>query len=111
VDGVDTNGFYLPIINNTNAPLEKEDVINDYRYDCPGEMTTNAEKNITIHAGKTATIKTSNGNEISIREDGSIYVKANEITIETDSLQINGKEVATVGAVDSAGQALVSRGW
>lgn len=59
VDGLENNGYYLPIINDTNPPKDKGDVINDYSSTIPGnrvvevggDESLRVEKIMNIEAG------------------------------------------------------------
>lgn len=59
VDGLESNGYYLPIINDTNPPKNKADIINDSYSTIPGNRTIEVggndsltvEKDINIEAG------------------------------------------------------------
>lgn len=60
------------------------------------------------------------GTEVAIKIDGSVKVRARgpvsidsetEIALTAPSVTIAGKQVATVGATDSRGDTLVTKGW
>ncbi|MEA5603716.1 phage baseplate assembly protein V [Nostoc sp. UHCC 0252] len=59
VDGLESNGYYLPIINDTNPPKDKQDIANDYYSTIPGNRTVEVggddslkvESSMNIEAG------------------------------------------------------------
>ncbi|MCW5317941.1 hypothetical protein GTQ43_30485 [Nostoc sp. KVJ3] len=59
VDGLESNGYYLPVINDTNPPKDKEDVVSDYYSTTPGNRTVEVsgddslkvENSMSIEAG------------------------------------------------------------
>jgi len=128
VDGDFLNSWYLPIINDTNPPLGKSSAINDLFDEVAGDrnLTTAGHqdertgKDRIVSVGKTLTLKNDAGASITLSESGDILIAdaagnqislAGSIAFSTASLTVANKQIATVGAVDTRGDALNSRGW
>jgi Type VI secretion system/phage-baseplate injector OB domain len=168
VDGLESNGYYLPIINDTNPPKDKGDVVNDYSSAIPGNRTVEVggdeslkvEKSMNIEVGGNINTTTpdsvnfdsSKGFNVSSERDimmtclnalvlqASTYLRlqagpANYIELGADGtskvsgnwvfnmggstisfvncggMSINGKQIAVVGATDSRGDTLVTKGY
>nr|WP_322686607.1 phage baseplate assembly protein V [Nostoc sp. DedQUE07]MDZ8133228.1 phage baseplate assembly protein V [Nostoc sp. DedQUE07] len=160
VDGLESNGYYLPIINDTNPPKDKEDVVNDYYSSIPGsknvsvsgtntlnvsgELAINSEKSITSTA--TEDVKAYSKRNIFMQalqaitlsaaqyvllqagtwafklySNGTSEMSGGVLTINCggfglaftncSTMSINGKQIATVGATDSRGDTIISKGW
>lgn len=103
IDGDTTNGWYLQCVNQTNPPLAKADPISDHHQRVPGDQS--------INVGSTFTLTVDGGASITVGPGNVVTVSASEILVDTTSFMIKGKQIATVGAVDSQGHALVSKGW
>lgn len=111
IDGVLTNGWYLTVINATNKPLDKEDAAKDFQLESEGRYKVVAENTIELLSNSGATIKIEPSGQIEISTSETIKLLANSIELETNSATINGSAIATVGAIDSRGDVLVSKGW
>ncbi|MGJ3244932.1 MAG: phage baseplate assembly protein V [Elainellaceae cyanobacterium] len=123
-DGDPSDGFYLPLVNNTNPPLDKGDAINDHYEEIPGDrnifvagkFTLKNEAGIKVHGSDDGTysIENASSTKITIQPSGAIEIDASgntfSITNASDAT-IEGKSVATIGAVDTSGDALITRGW
>ncbi|MBE9110314.1 hypothetical protein IQ273_12915 [Nodosilinea sp. LEGE 07298] len=118
-DGVDTNGWYLPCVNDINPPFEKDNPQLDYRYDIEGKHELNITGTSETTVGEAYSLNgasvtiTAGGAMIAIGSGGDITITGGSININGDvaitgSGTINGKEIAVVGAVDSRGDALVN---
>ena len=106
-------GFYVGINNDVNAPLNKENAIDDFFMSIPGI--------INILVGNNAMI-TIRGNLIQV-DCEDVIIDCEDLTINgnltvngkvkfnSNSVDINGSQVATVGAPDSRGDTLTGRGW
>lgn len=117
VDGVDTNGWYLYCVNATNPAIAKEDVLNDFAFEGEGRYRVTAQNTITIEVASGAAIVINANGSVSIMSPTTVTLAANDfvinsdVTINADSVSINGIQVATVGALDSRGDSLTGRGW
>jgi hypothetical protein len=123
IDGDPLNGWYLECVNDTNPVLPKGDPIADFHNVIPGDTDERTDGDRTINVGKSLTLKNDAGASIELAASGDIVLTdsaGNSITLSggisgisfnTDSLQVGSKEIATVDAVDSAGHALVNKGW
>ncbi|MEH1957659.1 hypothetical protein [Nostoc sp.] len=160
VDGLESNAYYLPIINDTNPPKDKEDIVNDYYSSIPGsknvsvngtdtlnvkgEVSVNSEKSIT--STTTEDVKAYSKRNIFMQalqaitlsaaqyvllqagtwafklySNGTSEVTGGVLTIDcggygfrltnVGTMSVNDKPVAVVGAVDSRGDTIVSKGW
>jgi hypothetical protein len=131
LDGDPTIGWYQSVVNATNPPLEKEDPLLDHREKLPGARITTIQKSdqqrieldkITS-TGLSMTLKCDGGAVIKMFEDGTVElsdVAGNKIKLggasgvaitALSNVTINGKSVATIGALDTGGDTLISRGW
>ncbi|BAY23709.1 hypothetical protein NIES2100_35010 [Calothrix sp. NIES-2100] len=88
IDGVETNGFYLSVVNATNPPRSKDSAQNDYSESIPGNrsteingnddltvnktVTTSAAEDITIKAGKSIKFQTDSGAYLELSEAGFV---------------------------------------
>ncbi|MFN6486300.1 MULTISPECIES: phage baseplate assembly protein V [unclassified Nostoc] len=68
VDGLESNACYLPIVNDTNPPKDKEDVVNDYHSAIPGD------KNVSISGADTLNVS----GEVAINSEKSIISTATQ---------------------------------
>jgi hypothetical protein len=68
VDGLESNAYYLPIINDTNPPKDKEDVVNDYYSSIPGS------KNVSVNGTDTLNVS----GEVAINSEKSITSTATQ---------------------------------
>lgn len=99
------------MVNATNPPFAKADPANDDWRRVPGEstlevgrgMTTTVVNSWKVTVGETVTIEGAGG-KIEITASGNINLTC------SGKVRIGGKEVAVVGAVDSAGHPLTSSG-
>lgn len=159
-EGVETNGYYISLMNATNPPRDKESVQDDYSEAIPGnrEVEIGGNDSLTIKGEfSTTTDKSATHNA---EEDFKVEVKRNIIMdalqaltliaaqyvmlkagqwfiklysngtsemgggvltincggyglhfVNTGTMTINGKEVATVGAVDSDNNIIIDKGW
>lgn len=83
-EGVETNGYYLSLINQTNPPRDKESVQDDYSEAIPGNKSIEVGGNLDqiIEGDKAQNIS---GNE-EHRTDGNILIECGQgITLRTDS--------------------------
>jgi hypothetical protein len=95
VDGLPTNGWYICCQNAVNPPLSKEDQVEDHTKFVSKVFYLRSEESILLNVGSVM---------FSISSDSV------EITGATN-VKINGKQVATIGAVDDDGDTLISKGW
>lgn len=167
-EGLETLGFYLQLMNNTNPARDKDDPIKDLSMEVPGARTSSvkqddklivggdtttevggsindsAQKDITfssggdfatsaerdilmsclnaliLHAETYLKLQAGPTNYIELGADGSSKVSgtwtinlsgATLNFVNASSITINGKQVATVGAVDSDGDVITQKGW
>ena len=165
-EGIETNGYYLNLVNDTNPPLDKSSNQKDYYESIPGNkdstisgdetkeiggdldetisgnttQTTSGNEehrtdgNIIIEGGQSITLKTDSGSSITLSAAGYVEIVdalgrrirlggAGGINnqwdlagypltvVNSSSFTINGKEVAVVGATDSRGDTVVTRGY
>ncbi|AVH67027.1 phage baseplate assembly protein V [Nostoc sp. 'Peltigera membranacea cyanobiont' N6] len=160
VDGLESNAYYLPIINDTNPPKDKEDIVNDYYSSIPGSKNVSVSGTDTLNVSGEIAISSEKSITSTATEDVKAYSKRNifmqalqAITlsaaqyvllqagtwfvklysngtsemgggvltvncggfginfVSTGTMSINGKQIATVGAVDSRGDTIVNKGW
>ncbi|MEA5447577.1 hypothetical protein VB780_03285 [Leptolyngbya sp. CCNP1308] len=120
-DGIDTNGWYLPCVNDINPPFEKDNPQLDYRYDIEGKHQLNIAAASETTVGESYSLDagsitiTAGGSTISISSGGDITITGDSISINGDvtitgSASINGKDITVVGGVDSDGDTIVSSG-
>lgn len=83
-DGIETNGWYLSVMNDTNPSRDKQDAIKDLSEEIPGN------KDVSIKGDKTEAVEGSvetsiEGNE-DHRTEGDIVVECGKaLTLKTDS--------------------------
>lgn len=81
VDGNESNAYYLPVVNDTNPPANKADVVNDYAETIPGERvvtvrkddTQNIEGVLTTNAGD---IGVNSEKDVTTELKGNFFVNA-----------------------------------
>lgn len=73
---------------------------------------------VNLSTGASCTISNGGGASIQLQSNGAIVIACTRLTVQASSVTNNvgsftlgGKEAATLDAVDSAGELLVSRGW
>lgn len=112
IDGIETNQFYLHCVNDTNPPHDKPSSRDDLHSSVPGSQV--------VDVGETLTLKNKAGASITLEKEGDVVIEdasGNKITLSggisfnTGSLQVGDKEITTLGAKDSEGNTLVTRGW
>ncbi|BAY64989.1 hypothetical protein NIES22_50900 [Calothrix brevissima NIES-22] len=83
-EGVETNGYYLSLINQTNPPRDKESAQDDYSEAIPGNKVVEVGGNLDeVISGDTT--QSTSGNE-EHRTDGNILIECGQaITLRTDS--------------------------
>lgn len=92
IDDNPHKGCYLGlIVNNQNKPV-------------------GPDSDLTLLLGGTRIAVKLDGTVV-IEAQGKVSITAPEIAFSTQLATIGGKDIATVGAVDSAGHTLVQRGW
>jgi hypothetical protein len=120
IDGDPLNGWYSVCQNLTNAPLQKANPIIDLAERVEGDTTERTDGDRIIDVGRSLTLRTDSGSRIELAADGSITLIDSSgntlsldgaISFDTSSLTVGSKEIATVDAVDTAGHALVNKGW
>lgn len=94
INGDPSNGCYLGIINNIPQPPAKE---------IANTVLVNGETYIKQTA-KTISLVTGQSS-LTLTSDGTLDISG------VSSVTINGKAVSTVGAVDSRGDSLTTKGW
>jgi Type VI secretion system/phage-baseplate injector OB domain len=132
IDGNPHDGVYLgSTINRTNPQDQAQsDPVKDNTQTIPGDSLERIDQNMTIKVGKKFKLQNDAGAKIILNEDGHIILEdafGNRLTLgETLSINLPGhemkisgainvtianKSVATIGAQDTRGDTLVSRGW
>jgi Type VI secretion system/phage-baseplate injector OB domain len=132
INGDPHDGVYLgSTINRTNPQDQAQaDPVKDNTQIIPGDSLERIDQSLTIKVGKTFTLQNDAGAKIILNEDGHVILEDafnNRMTLgETltialpgNTMQVTGasdvtiasKSVATIGAQDSRGDTLVSRGW
>ncbi|NEU81503.1 phage baseplate assembly protein V [Nostoc sp. UIC 10630] len=160
VDGLESNAYYLPMVNDTNPPKDKGDVVNDYYSTIPGsknvsvsgtdtlnvsgEVSVNSEKSITSTATQDfkANVKRNIFMQalqaitlsaaqyvilqagtwaIKLFSDGTSEMSGSVLTVNCNGLglrlinvgtmSVNDKPVVVLGATDSDGDTIISKGW
>ena len=90
VDGVDTNGWYLPLNNNTNPPYSKASPQDDYHFRVDGHYTLTIGNDVTVTTDSgTSLIMDSSGN-VNITAANSMNLEASDITLEASQINLNG---------------------
>lgn len=115
-DGVILGGYYH---GKNKAIASSEDLILHKSKD--GSQFSFDRKSHELNASvKDGAIKLSNsgGASITLNKDGSIELKCTNLTIDSGkvaykggSYTLNGKEAASLNALDNGGHLIVSRGW
>lgn len=77
VDGLESNGYYLPIINDTNPPKDKEDVVNDYYSSIPGDKNVSVIGTDTLNVSGEVAINSEKSITSTATEDVKAYSKRN----------------------------------
>ncbi|MFN6531034.1 phage baseplate assembly protein V [Nostoc sp. ChiSLP03a] len=77
VDGLESNGYYLPIINDTNPPKDKEDVVNDYYSSIPGDRNVSVSGTDTLNVSDEVAINSEKSITSTATEDVKAYSKRN----------------------------------
>jgi hypothetical protein len=132
IDGNPHDGVYLgSTINRTNPQDQAQsDPVRDNSQTIPGDSLERIDQSLTIKVGKTFTLQNDAGAKVILNEDGHVILEdafGNRMTLgETLTISIPGqvmqvtgasdvtiasKSVATIGAQDTRGDTLVSRGW
>jgi hypothetical protein len=151
-NGIETDGYYLQVYNDTNPVQSKTDAINDHVEVIKGKKTLTINGNNTTTITGINSITSTGNNTVSSQQNiimsalqalslvatqylllqaGSWFVKlfpngttemgGGDLTvncggyginlINCSSLSVNGKQITTIGAVDTRGDSLVSKGW
>jgi phage baseplate assembly protein gpV len=97
VEGNPHKGIYLGICTNApNPPLDKMNKQKDYHHFVKGNIKIeSAQHTITLSNGKASIIMHDNGH----------------VEIDAVSLTVGGKEVITIGSIDTDGDTNITRGW
>jgi|694.fasta_scaffold01920_13 phage baseplate assembly protein V len=117
IDGVDTNAFYLYCVNDTNPPLNKNNVVEDFMYNLDGSYTITADRTITLQTASGGVITVNTNGSVSVQSPSTVTLTAptinitGNVSITGSSVAINGQQIATVGAPDSRGDVLTGKGW
>ncbi len=77
VDGLESNGYYLPIINDTNPPKDKEDIVNDYYSSIPGSKNVSVSGTDTLNVSGEVAINSEKSITSTATEDVKAYSKRN----------------------------------
>lgn len=159
-DGIETDGYYLQIYNDTNPTKDKNDPLNDHvegikgernitvskkntltvdddsELNVSGDITNNGEGEFKVEVNKNILMKalqalTLNAAQYVLLQAGTWFVKlysngtsemgGGVLTVNcgghginftnVGTMMINGKSVATLGATDSDGDSLITKGW
>lgn len=159
VDGLETDMYYLSLINDTNPAKDKQDPIKDCSREIPGnneltvqgnytkavegKITTNArdielsseedfkvdtekdismtcDEKLTLFAQQYLKLQAGPSNWIELGANGDSSVSGNWVFdlggatlsfVNVGGFSINGKQVATVNALDDDGDRIVDPGW
>jgi phage baseplate assembly protein gpV len=158
VDGVETNGWYLTCVNDTNPAQDKDDAALDHYESTKGKrllevmrdyvlkvaqdfivsalrsVLVNATEDITFTAGKTIRFSNTIGAYLELNASGFVVLgdayghvwtlggtggsewtwNANGSSISiinASDLSINSQSVAVIGATDSHGDQIVTKGY
>ena len=108
-------GCYLGCgVNQVNKPVGGD---NDLTVVLGGvTVSISSTGNVAVSGAKVVDIQSTT---VNINTTGTLTLKANKVTFDspdidfgsTGSLKVAGKQVATIGAVDNAGNVITSRGW
>ncbi|MEH1803216.1 MAG: phage baseplate assembly protein V [Nostoc sp.] len=77
VDGLESNAYYLPIINDTNPPKDKEDIVNDYYSSIPGSKNVSVNGTDTLNVSGEVAINSEKSITSTTTEDVKAYSKRN----------------------------------
>ncbi|MGV0103965.1 Gp5/Type VI secretion system Vgr protein OB-fold domain-containing protein [Nostoc sp. DSM 114160] len=77
VDGLESNAYYLPIINDTNPPKDKEDIVNDYYSSIPGSKNVSVNGTDTLNVSGEVVINSEKSVTSAATEDVKAYSKRN----------------------------------
>lgn len=130
IDGNPHKGCYLGVVvNKANKPVGEDSdltiVIGDatIRLKATGELTAIGLKSAKIEAKEDVSVKAKN---IKVEAQETVEVKAAKlkieateeltittakVTIDSNNVKISGKDAATVGATDSRGDSLTTKGY
>lgn len=104
-------GFYIQIENDISPPQGKISPQDDLFLSVTGIIQILCQNAIkVVFNNGTISIE---GNIIidgNVTISGDVTVNGN-VSLSSSSVSINGAQVATIGAVDNAGEVLISRGW
>ncbi|MBE9178665.1 hypothetical protein IQ268_08845 [Oculatella sp. LEGE 06141] len=112
INGDPHQGIYGGVITNLpNPERESDDPINDDARTIEGDRVLKIGKDDILTVGETQTIEV--GKSLTIKAGERIKLQVGGYTLELTSsgVTINGKDVATIGAVDSDGDVLETRGY
>ncbi|WP_414579116.1 phage baseplate assembly protein V [Anabaena sp. CCY 9402-a] len=150
-DGLESNAYYLQLVNDTNPAISKGDALNDRAETIPGDDTTQvagastleadsitnncegdftvdsqqsidmqALQDLTLFASRYLRLQAGINNFIELGFDGTNRISGNwTINLSGASINftnastitINGQSIATVGATDSDGDTIITKGW
>jgi len=132
IDGNPHDGIYLgSTINQTNPQDQAQaDPVKDNTQTIPGDSLERIDQNLTIKVGKTFKLQNDAGAKVILNEDGHIILEdafGNRLTLGENLLinlpehemkitgasnaTIANKAIATLGAVDTDRDILITRGW
>lgn len=120
IDGDPLNGWYLLCCNDTNPVLPKANPQDDLHEVVVGDKDERTDGDRIINVGQSLTLKNDAGASITLAASGNVVITdaagnsinlASGITFGTSSLVVGGKQIATVGALDSRSDTIVQKGW
>lgn len=100
-------GFYIPMNNEVNAPMNKANPLLDLNADIPGIIDIQASDGACRIKIENDTV-TIDGN---VTINGDLIINGNLEINGATSASINGKQIATMGAKDNRNDIIIEKGW
>ena len=128
VDGLETNGWYVSAVNATNPPEAKQSAQDDLYLTVPqgrlqltvgaAQVTIENDGQVVVqNGGATITVSAvgavtvTAGAAITLDAGSTLTLRADTVAFDTSSATLGGNQIATVGALDSRGDTLTTKGW
>lgn len=120
IDGDPLNGWWMICVNAPNPPHDKPDPQLDFSAVTEGRQDERTDGDRVINVGQSLTLRNDAGASITLADNGNVIITdgsgnsinlAGAIAFSTSSLSVGGKQITTLGAVDTGGDSLATKGW